>query len=133
MHSGEANKYKYFELTFFFFANKVIKAPETPANPVPELHPTTYPSGKSLKYPSTVASPNAEPVPIIKLGIRDRIKAEVFPNKWWVWSIKKSKINPKKKYIARNPILFVYGDFKQYFELIIRAQEEKRIRALLLI
>ncbi len=55
--------------------NTVIKAPITPASPVPELQPETNSLGKFLRYPSTVASPKADPVPIIKLGIRESKKA----------------------------------------------------------
>ena len=111
---------------------RVIEAPDTPARPVPELHPETYPSGNNLRYPRILASPNAEPVPIIKLGIKVRRKAKV----WFSLSpstkkrIVKRLMYPIKKYMASPVIRFIYDILIQNFELIILAVDENIIRAL---
>ena len=97
-------KYKYFKSkSSSSNLNKSDKeAPNTPANPDPELQPETQSWGKVRMYPKNVASPKDCPVPIITAGIKVKKNA----NFWLKLSllsiivkIVNKKRYPKQKYI----------------------------------
>ena len=99
MHTGDITRYIVFGLIFEIWKRSVTSAPITPARPVPEDHPETKSLGKFLKYPKIVASPKAEPVPIMKLGMSERKNASVlskFPPST-EFSIKNKDTYPVKK------------------------------------
>ncbi len=58
--------------------NKNTPAPNTPANPVPELKFPTTELGSELQNPSTVLSPKALTIPKMTAANKEKIKAMVF-------------------------------------------------------
>ena len=111
-------------------------APDTPARPVPELHPATRSLGKRRRNPSRLASPKDDPVPMMKLGISVRrnpvnLLSCLLESVLVKFKMTKRLMYPQKKYTDRKVILKIYETFIQNFELIILAKEEKAISALI--